>query len=127
MTPTAPLIVFYNTLCPVCDGGITRQQRKMIALVKSGEVEFRDINNEPERLSEFGASLEDIRKKLHALDGDELLVGADVAIAIWARTPGERWIAKLLGNPVIRPLTHLGYNILAHFLYGWNRRKGHWS
>lgn len=126
MTQTDPLIIYYNTLCPVCNAGITKQQRKMIELVKAGQIEFRDINDEPERLADFGASLEDIRKKLHALDDDDLLIGADVAIAIWARSPGERWVAALLGNPVIRPLTRLGYNILAYFLYGWNRRKGHW-
>jgi len=126
MAQNHPLIIYYNTLCPVCNAGITKQQQKMIEMVKAGKIEFRDINNEPERLADFGASLEDIRKKLHALDGDALLVGADVAIAIWARSPGERWIAKILGNRLALPFTRLGYNVLAHFLYGWNRRKGLW-
>lgn len=124
---SAPLVIYYNTLCPVCNAGITRQQRKLIALVKRGNIEFRDINLEPDKLEAFGATLEDIRKKLHAVKADgSLLVGADVAIEIWRRTPCETWIAGGLGNPVLRPFTRLGYNLLAHFLYKWNVRKEHW-
>ena len=39
-------------------------------------------------------------------------------------TPGEGWIATLLGNPVIRPLTRFAYDRFADLLYAWNRRKG---
>lgn len=94
------LTVWYNTRCPVCDAGISRQRRRLIEAVKAGRIEFRDINFEPEALSVFGASLEDIRRRLHATDADgRLLVGADVAIAVWRLTPGEEWLASLFGNP----------------------------
>lgn len=120
------LVIYYNTLCPICDGGITRFKRRMIDLVKSGAVEYRDINLEPERLAEFGASLEDIRKKLHALDNGNLLIGVDVVVAIFKRTPGRRWAGHLLALPIIHSIGNLGYHILAEVLYDWNRRKGHW-
>jgi predicted DCC family thiol-disulfide oxidoreductase YuxK len=120
------LTVFYNTRCPVCDAGINMQQNKLLPLVKSGQVEFRDINLEPDALARFNASLEDIRKRLHALDNGRLLVGADVALALWRLTPGQGWLAAVLGNPIMLPLTRLGYNLLAEILYAWNRRKGHW-
>ena len=121
------LIVWYNTRCPVCDGGINRQRNKLIDAVKAGTIEFRDINLEPAALATHGASLEDIRRRLHATDQDgRLLVGADVAIAVWRRTPGEGWLAALLGNPVVRPVTRFAYDRFADLLYAWNRRKGHW-
>lgn len=126
MNNLALLIIFYNTSCPICDGGINWQRSKMIDLVKRGEIEFRDINEEPDRLSEFGVSLEDIRKKLHALDGGKLLVGAPVAVEIWRRSPGQAWLAMVLGNRVIMPITRAGYHLLANILYRWNRAKGHW-
>ena len=88
--PKPPLTVWYNTRCPVCDAGISRQKRRLIDAVKAGRVEFRDINLEPDALARHGASLEDIRRRLHATDADgRLLVGADVAIAVWRATPGE--------------------------------------
>ncbi|MDX8526677.1 DCC1-like thiol-disulfide oxidoreductase family protein [Mesorhizobium sp. MSK_1335] len=121
------LTVWYNTRCPVCDAGINHQKRRLIEAVKAGRVEFRDINFEPEALSAFGASLEDIRRRLHAIDAEgRLLVGADVAIAVWRHTPGEGWLASLFGNPVALPPTRFAYDRFADILYAWNRRKGHW-
>ncbi|RUV88773.1 DUF393 domain-containing protein [Mesorhizobium sp. M1A.F.Ca.IN.022.07.1.1] len=121
------LTVWYNTRCPVCDAGINRQKRRLIEAVKSGRVEFRDINFEPQALSAFGASLEDVRRRLHATDAEgKLLVGADVAIAVWRLTPGEGWLATLFGNSVVLRLTRFVYDRFADLLYPWNRRKGRW-
>ncbi|MET3518404.1 thiol-disulfide oxidoreductase DCC family protein [Mesorhizobium abyssinicae] len=121
------LTVWYNTRCPVCDAGITRQKRRLVEAVKAGRIEFRDINLEPAVLAGYGASLEDIRRRLHATDAEgRLLVGADVAIAVWRRTPGEGWLAALFGNPVLLPLTRLAYDRFADLLYAWNRRNGRW-
>ena len=120
------LIVFYNSLCPVCQAGISSYERKMIGLVKSGRVEYRNINLEPDRFLDLGIDVEDIRKKLHALQGDELLIGADVAIAIWKMMPYYKWLGRVLNIPPLRQLTRISYDILAELLYGWNRRKGNW-
>ena len=68
-----------------------------------------------------------MRRRLHATDADgKLLVGADVAIAVWRLTPGENWLGALAGNPVVRPLARFVYDRFADVLYAWNRRKGHW-
>lgn len=121
------LTVWYNTRCPVCDAGIVRQKRRLIEAVRAGRIEFRDINLEPMALTGFGASLEDIRRRLHATDADgRLLVGADVAIAVWQVTPGEGWLAGLFGNRLTLPLTRFAYDRVADLLYAWNRRNGRW-
>jgi predicted DCC family thiol-disulfide oxidoreductase YuxK len=118
--PTPRLTVWYNTRCPVCDAGIDRQRNKLLAAVRAGTIAFRDINLEPDALAAHGASLEDIRRRLHATDeAGQMLVGADVAIAVW-------WLAALAGNRAMRPLTRLVYDRFADVLYAWNRRKGHW-
>lgn len=119
--------VWYNTRCPVCDAGITHQKRRLIAAVKAGAIEFRDINHEPEALASYGATLDQIRRRLHAIDENgKLVVGADVAIEIWRRTPGEHWLATLTGNRVVKPVTRLVYDRFADLLYAWNKRRGHW-
>ena len=125
--PETTLVVWYNTRCPVCAAGITRQRNRLLATVQSGAIVFRDINLEPDALATYGVSLEDIRRRLHATDGaGHLLIGADVAIAIWRLTSGERWLATLAGNPVVRPITRVVYDRFADLLYAWNRRKGRW-
>ena len=125
--PEPQLTVWYNTRCPVCDAGIDRQRNKLIAAVEAGTIEFCDINLDPQALAGHGASLEDVRRRLHATDeAGRLIVGADVAIAVWRITPGEHWLAALFGNPVVRPVTRFAYDRFADILYAWNRREAHW-
>jgi len=121
------LTVYYNTRCPVCDAGIDWQRNKLLALVRAGTVEFKDINEQPDALAHFGASLDDIRRRLHATDeAGRLIVGADVAIALWRLTPGEGWLAALFGNRVALPVTRFGYDRFADLLFAWNKWCGRW-
>jgi predicted DCC family thiol-disulfide oxidoreductase YuxK len=121
------LIVWYNTRCPVCDAGIDWQRNKLLTAVRLGRLAFRDINAEPDALSAHGASLDDVRRRLHATDeAGNLLVGADVVIAIWRMTKGEGWLAALCGNRLILPLTRFGYDRFADALFAWNQWRGHW-
>jgi predicted DCC family thiol-disulfide oxidoreductase YuxK len=121
------LVVWYNTRCPVCDAGISRQRNKLLEAVRAGLISFHDINEQPDALSAHGASLDDIRRRLHAIDATgRLIVGADVAIAIWRVTPGEAWLARLLGNAAVLPVTRFVYDRFADALFAWNKRKGHW-
>ena len=121
------LTVWYNTKCPVCNGGIDWQRSRLVQAARAGLVDFRDINLEPDALSRFGAGLEDVRRRLHAVDADgRLHVGAGCAIAVWRLTPGDAWLARLVGLPIIRPIAHVVYDRFADLLYAWNRRKGHW-
>jgi predicted DCC family thiol-disulfide oxidoreductase YuxK len=124
----APLLtVYYNTKCPVCNAGIDWQNNRLVAAARGGVIDFRDINLEPEALARFGAGLEDVRRRLHAVDADgRLHIGADCAIAIWQATPGDAWLARCLGLPVVRSIARVAYDRFADLLYAWNRRKGHW-
>jgi predicted DCC family thiol-disulfide oxidoreductase YuxK len=124
---SAHLTVWYNTRCPVCNGGIDWQRNKLLAAVRAGTVEFKDINEQPDALARYGATLDDIRRRLHATDEvGRLIVGADVAVALWRLTPGEGWLAALLGNRVTLPVTRFFYDRFADGLFAWNRRKGRW-
>src|SRR5271163_4396774 len=120
------LTVYYNTKCPVCTAGIDWQRNRLVQAARAGVIEFRDINLEPDALARFGAGLEDVRRRLHAVDADNRLhVGADCAIAIWRNTPGDAWLGRLIGLPVVRQIARLVYDRFADLLYAWNRRQGH--
>jgi len=80
---SAHLTIWYNTRCPVCDAGIDFQRNRLLAAVRAGTIEFRDINEQPDALSRYGATLDDIRRRLHATDEtDRLIVGEVVMIHI---------------------------------------------
>ncbi|MEY9357887.1 putative DCC family thiol-disulfide oxidoreductase YuxK [Bradyrhizobium yuanmingense] len=121
------LTVYYNTRCPLCDAGIDWHRNKLLALVCAGTVEFRDVNEQPDALAHFGGSLDDIRRRLHATDeAGWLIVGTDVAIALWRLTPGQGWLAALSGNRVAVPVTRFAYDRFADLLFAWNRWSGRW-
>ena len=121
------LTVWYNTKCPVCNAGIDWQRSRLVRAARAGVIEFRDINLEPDALARFGATLADVRRRLHGVDADgRLHVGADCAIAIWRATPGDGWLARLVGLPGIHQISSFGYDRFADLLYAWNLRKGHW-
>jgi predicted DCC family thiol-disulfide oxidoreductase YuxK len=121
------LTVWYNTKCPVCNAGIDWQRSRLVRAARAGVIEFRDINIEPDALARFGATLADVRRRLHGVDADgRLHVGADCAIAIWRATPGDGWLARLAGLSGIHQISCFGYDRFADLLYAWNRRKGHW-
>jgi predicted DCC family thiol-disulfide oxidoreductase YuxK len=121
------LTVWYNTKCPVCNAGIDWQRCRLVRAARAGGIEFRDINLEPDALARFGATLADVRRRLHGVDADgRLHVGADCAIAIWRVTPGDGWLAWLVDLPGIHQMSCFGYDRFADLLYAWNRRKGHW-
>ena len=121
------LTVWYNSKCPVCDGGIKWQESRLVRAARAGAVEFRDINDEPSIFLRFGIGLEDIRRRLHGLDAQgRLFIGADCAIEMWQRTPGDVWLARLIELQVIRQIVRFSCDRFADLLYTWNRRKGHW-
>jgi predicted DCC family thiol-disulfide oxidoreductase YuxK len=121
------LTVWFNTRCPVCDAGIRHQRNKLLAAVKAGHIEFLDINLEPDALDLYDVGVDDVRRRLHATDEEgRLIVGADVAVAIWRRTPGEAWLAGTLGAPGVIHLTRFVYDRFADLLFAWNKRKGRW-
>jgi predicted DCC family thiol-disulfide oxidoreductase YuxK len=121
------LTVWYNIKCPVCNAGIEWQRSRLVRAARAGAIEFRDINHEQNALARFGAGIEDVRRKLHAVDaGGRLYVGIDCAIEIWFRTPGHAWIGHLVGLPIIRQIAGFGYDRFADLLYRWNRWKGRW-
>ncbi len=53
-----------------------------------------------------------------------LFIGADCAIEIWRRTPGDAWLVTLAN--LSRPASRFVYDRFADLLYAWNRNRKHW-
>jgi predicted DCC family thiol-disulfide oxidoreductase YuxK len=115
--------VYYNSACPVCKAGVEVQKVKG----SSCEIQWKDVHERNDLVSEGGADLEFVRERLHVEDEHgRVHVGFDAFLAIWKNSPGERWKARVFGLPVIRQLCRIAYNLFARALYIWNRSKHHW-
>ena len=121
--------LYYNSACPVCRTGIEQQRARMDSGLPEGSdtILWCDIAVTPEAAQEIDKSVDQIRHSLHMVDAEgRLLVGADVAIAVWNMTPGRRWLGWLVGLPGIRQLARWCYNRFADRLFAWNKRQGRW-
>ena len=121
--PQTAVTTYFNSRCPVCAPEIRRYRRKADA-AELEELAWCDINGSPDALAGFGVTLEDVRRKLHAVDAQgRVHVGVDAFAAIWEHLPGYRWAAKLLRLPGLSTAARLLYDGFAALLYAWNRRQ----
>lgn len=118
----------YNGACPIC-GPEVRRYRRIDARGK-GDLGWRDISQDPAILEALGLELEDVKERLHVVDGAGTIhIGVDAFAVLWAELPGHRWLSKSIRLPVIRPVSRFVYDrVLAPALYRWNlyrdRRRG---
>ena len=121
-----PSKVYYNSACPVCNAGI-KDQRKRMQDCGVNNIEWVDVHNNPDAVSEVESSLEQVRERLYVKDDKgQLNIGIDAFIQLWQQTPNQRWLARLFQLSVIRSLARVAYNGFAWLLYRWNRALKHW-
>src|SRR5262249_6760287 len=119
--------VYFNSTCPVCNAGVASQRKKMRASAACGDIEWLDINDDPDALASRGGNIDHGRRKLYVEDDrGELHVGAAAFAALWRQTPGEQWLGRVVSLPILSTLARLAYDAFADLLYRWNRHKGRW-
>ncbi len=123
MSDINKLNVYYNSACPVCDAGINSQKNKSSECA----IQWNDVHQQNDLAEEVSAALETVRERLHVIDeNNNLHVGIEAFIVIWNNSPKEKWKARVLSLPLIRPMANIAYNGFARLLYKWNRRRGSW-
>jgi predicted DCC family thiol-disulfide oxidoreductase YuxK len=119
------IIVCYNSACPVCRAGMERYQRIAAASARPLPLGWRDINVAPELFRRHGISFDMAMRRLYAFDGERMLRGIDVIVAIWRRLPGwRRWLGAVAGFRLVRPLAWFAYEALVSYpIYRWSRAR----
>jgi len=108
---TQKLTVWYNTKCPVCNAGIDWQHSRLVRAARSGAIDFRDINLEPDALSGFGIGL---AGSLMGVSGGSL---SNIVLTLYGK-PIHNAVATSAGLGV--PITIVG--TLGYILAGWHDR-----
>jgi predicted DCC family thiol-disulfide oxidoreductase YuxK len=117
--------VYYNSACPVCDAGIALQKKKLGEEAK--DIEWIDVHNSNEAVEEIGADLEFVRERLHVVDEDGIVhVGSEAFAELWHKTPGQRFMGRIVRTPGVRQISWATYNVFARLLDWWNRQKKRW-
>lgn len=108
------LTVYYNGRCSIC-GPEVELYRRMATAQNIETVNFTDIAT---GAVPDGFDRADMLARLHAKEGDEMLVGVRAFIALWLRLPKFKYLAHAINWPIMRDMTGLIYNhIIAPWLY----------
>lgn len=113
------LRILYNGDCPVCAREIAHYRR--VASASAADIVFDDLTALGARAVPLDP--EAARRRLHAVEDGRLVHGLPAFRALWRRLPGWRWLARLTGLPLVRPVAAWLYDrVLAPALY-WNLRR----
>ncbi|NGQ91853.1 DUF393 domain-containing protein [Rhodobacter sp. HX-7-19] len=110
--------ILYNDTCPLCRFEVDHYRA---AATRDGAPLRFDTLQEAAR---WGLTEDQAARRLHVLQDGNLLSGLEAFRAIWAALPRWRWLARVTGWPVIRPVVTLLYDrIAAPLLYRAHRRR----
>lgn len=121
----------YNGACPICRPEVEHYRRSVERDAVVG-VGFEDITDPArkaqlaETLSAHGITMEQAARRFTVIAEDgSVHTGTAGFIILWSRLPKFRWLARIVGAPVIRPCAEFVYDrILAPLLYWSNKRAG---
>lgn len=110
--------VLYNQTCPVCRFEIDGYRRRAVA--EGLAIRFDVLD----RAQDWGLTPDQAARQLHVWQDGRVLSGIEAFRALWSAMPRWRWLARVTGWPVIRPLAGLAYGrIAAPILYRAHLRR----
>jgi len=117
------LTAFYNGACPVCRAEMNLYRRD--AEARGLPLAFRDLAEDTTEAASLGLTPDRALRRLHAQDAaGRLYVGFDAMLAVWRQVPRARWMGRLFGLPVIRPIAAWLYeHVVSATLYKWAKRR----
>jgi len=110
--------ILYNDTCPLCRFEIGHYRA---AATRDGAPLRFDRLDEA---ASWGLTEDAAARRLHVLMDGHLLSGLEAFRAIWASLPRWRWLARVTGWPLVRPVVGFLYDrIAAPMLYRAHLRR----
>lgn len=115
---TDEIRVLYNDTCPLCAAEIGAYRRRAAAC--GAAVAFDPLDRAPA----WGLTRDAAARRFRVRAGGQVAEGLEAFRILWGALPGWRWLARLTGLPLIRPVAALLYDrIAAPALYRAHRRR----
>lgn len=112
--------ILYNDTCPIC----SREVAAYVRLARREGAPLRFVPLSEVDPGDWGLTEDGARRRLHLRRGGKVHAGADAFRLLWAELPGWRWLGRLFGLPLMRPLTDFVYErLLAPALFMLDRQR----
>ena len=109
--------VYFNEKCVICRIEINHYKKNC------NSIEWSDINTNDDFMKETKKNKNQILRRIHVKNNDQILIGVDAFIFIWAKIKKYRFLSKLLKLPIIYQLAFIGYEFLAFLLFLKNYKQ----
>lgn len=110
--------VLFNETCPVCRIEIDAYRREAQAM--GLPIRFDPLD----RAEDWGLTPDQAARQLHVWRDGKVLAGLAAFRALWSALPRWRWLSRVTGWPVVRPLADLLYaRVAAPLLYRAHLRR----
>ena len=110
--------VYFNNSCKICKAEIDLYKKENIE-----EINWIDITNNSSAENETSKTDKELLRRLHVMDGEKILQGADAFLILWKKIPKYRFLYNFFKLPVIFSLFSIVYEIVAFFLYIKNKKQ----
>ena len=110
--------VYFNNSCKICKAEIDLYKKEKIE-----EINWIDITNNSSAENETSKTDKELLRRLHVMDGEKILQGADAFLILWKKIPKYRFLYNFFKLPVIFSLFSIVYEIVAFFLYIKNKKQ----
>lgn len=112
--------VLFNANCPVCSFEIGHYAK--YCRDNGLPIRFDDLNTEAR--AAWGIDADTAARRLYVLHQGQLTSGIPAFLVIWSQMPRYRWLASVVGLPVLRQVASALYdNVLAPIIYRWHLRR----
>jgi len=110
--------VYFNNSCKICKTEIDLYKKEKIQ-----EIDWVDITNNDLAEKETSKNNKQLLRRLHVKEGEKITQGAEAFLLLWKKMPKYNFLYKFLKLPIIYSFFHIGYEIIAFFLYLKNRKQ----
>jgi predicted DCC family thiol-disulfide oxidoreductase YuxK len=110
--------VYFNNSCKICKTEIDLYKKEKIQ-----EIDWVDITNNNLAEKETFKNSKQLLRRLHVKEGEKITQGAEAFLLLWKKMPKYNFLYKFFKLPIIFSLFHIGYEIIAFFLYLKNKKQ----
>jgi len=110
--------VYFNNSCKICRSEINLYKKEKIE-----EINWIDITNNEQAEKETNKNDKELLRRLHVIDDNKVLEGAEAFLYVWKKIPKYRFLYKFFKLPIIFTIFDYGYEIIAYFLYLKNKKQ----
>ena len=110
--------VYFNNSCKICKAEIDLYKKEKIQ-----EIDWVDITNNDLAEKETSKSGKELLRRLHIKEDEKIIQGAEAFLILWKKMPKYKFLYNFFKLPIIYSLFHIGYEIIAFFLYLKNKKQ----